>query len=335
MNSSINKRGGRNESLDALKAFAAIGVVLIHFGFPGDFGIIVQVCARVGVPIFFMCSGYYIESETLNYETIKKKIVHNVKTLIFGVILYLIFNVLHNGLKSVVKGISIGDIAKFLLFNAPQISAAHLWFVSALIYSYLIFFFIYKAKLLKKRIQISAILLTLHILIAEILPLLGVTLSHPVVRNAYLFGVPFLLIGNWLRDNKGLADNNIINEGLLKTIVVLGILASCIEKYLLSPNDLFELYVGSIISSVGLFLICIKKPKCKCEIMAYIGRKYSLGIYILHPLVGTLIGGKLKTLYGFLWWRSIIIILISIVIWSLATSILKLNWMNKMKKGIG
>lgn len=52
MNSSINKPGGRNESLDALKAFAAIGVVLIHFGFPGDFGIIVQVCARVGVPIF-------------------------------------------------------------------------------------------------------------------------------------------------------------------------------------------------------------------------------------------------------------------------------------------
>lgn len=325
--------GGRNESLDALKAFAAIGVVLIHFGFPGDFGIIVQVCARVGVPIFFMCSGYYIENETLNYEKIKKKIVHNVRILVFGIILYLIFNVLNNGVESVVKSISIGNVAKFLLLNAPQISAAHLWFVSALIYSYLIFFLIYKAKLLKKRILISVILLTIHIAIAEILPLFGMKLPHPVVRNAYLFGVPFLLIGNWLRDNEELTGNNIIKERFLKTIVGLGILASCIEKYLLSPNDLLELYVGSIISSVGLFLICIKKPTCKCEIMAYIGRKYSLGIYILHPLVGALIGQEMKGLYGFLWWRTIIIILISIVIWSLATSILKSKWMNEIKKG--
>ena len=335
MNSSINKRGGRNESLDALKAFSAIGVVLIHFGFPGDFGIIVQVCARVGVPIFFMCSGYYIESETINYEKIKKKIIHNVKILMFAIILYLIFNVLNDGLKSLVKNISIGNIAKFLLFNAPQISAAHLWFVSALIYSYLLFFFIYEARLLKKRIQISAVLLMVHIFIAEFLPIFGMRLPHPVVRNAYLLGVPFLLIGNWLRDNEELAGNNIIKERFLKNIVVLGILASCIEKYLLSPNDLLELYVGSIISSVGLFLICIKKPKCKCKTMAYIGRKYSLGIYILHPLVGTLIGRKVEDMYGFLWWRSTIIILISIIVWRLVESILKSKWMNEMKKGIG
>ena len=277
-----------------------------------------------------MCSGYYIESETLNYEKIKKKIIHNVRILMFAIILYLIFNVLNDGLKSIVKGISIGNIAKFLLFNASQISAAHLWFVSALIYSYLIFFFIYKTGLLKKRIQISIILLTIHISIAEFLPLLGMKLPHPVVRNAYLLGVPFLLIGNWLRDNEELADNK-----FLKIIVVLGMLASCIEKYLLSSNDLLELYVGSIISSVGLFLICIKKPKCKCKTMAYIGRKYSLGIYILHPLAGTLIGRKMGDMYGFLWWRSTIIILISIIVWRLVESILKSEWLNKMKKGIG
>ena len=56
LNGKIKKGGGgeRNLSLDSLKGLAAIAIILIHFGLPGNFGILLQVVARFGVP-FFSC----------------------------------------------------------------------------------------------------------------------------------------------------------------------------------------------------------------------------------------------------------------------------------------
>ena len=69
----INKR---YESLDCLKGVACLAVVFIHYNFPWDLGIIVRTLAKIGVPIFFLISGFFFlkDGNLLIHSHIQKKI---------------------------------------------------------------------------------------------------------------------------------------------------------------------------------------------------------------------------------------------------------------------
>ncbi|WP_366934307.1 acyltransferase family protein [Pyramidobacter sp.] len=49
----------RIQSFDALKGIACIAVVFIHYNFPGNLGLAVKAFCRLGVPVFFVISGYF------------------------------------------------------------------------------------------------------------------------------------------------------------------------------------------------------------------------------------------------------------------------------------
>lgn len=276
----------RNAALDCLKSIAAIGIVLIHFGFIGSVGAIIQVIARFGVPVFFMCSGFYLKKNKINSEKIKLKASYIARLLLIGIVGYLLFNIVWFGPRYIIQEISISNMLKFIVFNAPQISAPHLWFLSALLYSYGIVYLIYNLGVIKYRTFIIIFLLSIHVILAELLLLLGIEISHPIVRNAYLFGTPFLLIGDWLSDNWDCVEK--WEDKVLIALVIFGFMISIIEKYVISPNDLLELYVGSIISSISMFALCVKHPTDDVKMMSFVGNKCSLGVYIIHPMIGTI-----------------------------------------------
>lgn len=318
------QKGIRQNSIDALKAFAAIGVVLIHFGFPGLFGKIIQVIARVGVPIFFMCSGYYLNIKNLNSKTIQKKINHILSLLIGSIICYVLFNMFLKGCRGVLTDITIPNLLKFLIFNAPQISSAHLWFLSALIYSYIIVYQICMVGKGKYCLTVAIVLLSIHIIIAEVIPHCGIQVVHPFVRNAYLFGVPFLLIGVWISENMKTISE--ISGRFLVCLTIGGLILAIAENMMLSPNDLLELYIGNIIASTCLFLLCIKYPNKKCGKMYLVGKKYSLVMYIFHPMIGTIVESMIKrmqfTMWIISWIKPLLVILLSLLVAIIADKII-------------
>ena len=53
----------RWNSLDCLKGIACIAVVLIHYNFPGDFGLAVKSFCRFAVPVFLIISGFFFLSD--------------------------------------------------------------------------------------------------------------------------------------------------------------------------------------------------------------------------------------------------------------------------------
>ena len=53
----MNSTDQRNHLLDAMKAIAALGVVFVHFPFPGVIGKICAAFGTVGVIFFFLISG--------------------------------------------------------------------------------------------------------------------------------------------------------------------------------------------------------------------------------------------------------------------------------------
>ena len=69
MNVLVTER--RNACLAFFEFCACFLIVFIHCRFPGDFGMAVKSIARVGVPLFFGISGYYLCSENDDI-TVKK-----------------------------------------------------------------------------------------------------------------------------------------------------------------------------------------------------------------------------------------------------------------------
>lgn len=193
-----------------MKAFAAIGVVLIHFSFPGDFGRIIQLLARFGVPFFFMVSGYFCYKSGYDFtmRNAIKKSIHITKIAAVAVAIYLIGNVVLNGFQAAINELSLSNILKLIIFNAPQMTSAHLWFLFALIYAYILLAFILRILnrcihgIEKSFLVISAVLLVIHVGLSYAFVIIGRDLPHPLVRNAYVFALPFLLLGYYLHMEK-------------------------------------------------------------------------------------------------------------------------------------
>lgn len=78
-----------NKSVNWLKGVACLLVVLNHFHGDGMWGNIVYTLSNIGVPIFFLISGYYLYNEDDNkvIEKLPKKIIHVTNLIILQTLL--------------------------------------------------------------------------------------------------------------------------------------------------------------------------------------------------------------------------------------------------------
>ena len=95
-----------------------------------------------------------------------------------------------------------------------------------------------------------------------------------------------------------------------------------LERYCLPNDNLLELYIGSVISSISLFVLCSKHTNLKCSKLCFIGSRCSMGMYIFHPMLGDIIGKmELFNSIAWVWVKPIIIIFLSIIIGGLVDQI--------------
>ena len=74
------------------------------------------------------------------------------------------------------------------------------------------------------------------------------------------------------------------------SIFILGVIIVLIEGMVIQTGILHDLYIGNVIMVISIFCFCIKnKAFGKNSLLEIVGNKYSLWIYILHPLVGNII----------------------------------------------
>jgi len=135
------------DSIDFFKGICCIACVFIHYNFPGELGIAVKTVCRIAVPFFFFVSGYFFlnKDNVITKERLKSKINHILKMLFYSGIFYAIFCVIGYKVMSkswtisnfVAQRIDLGSITKFFITNDPFVYA-HLWFLLALLYCYLL-----------------------------------------------------------------------------------------------------------------------------------------------------------------------------------------------------
>ena len=160
----------RNHFLDFLKGCGCLGVVFIHVKFPGTFGIIVHMLSQYAVPVFYMTAGYYAYSASVNSsDQIIKKIRRIFRITIYANVFYFLFTLL----REMMDGVAVTWIKQFaswklwaniiVLGGFECICASHLWFLPAMIYAYLILYFMVKNSFQVKAYRLIPFLFFLKI----------------------------------------------------------------------------------------------------------------------------------------------------------------------------
>lgn len=273
----------KNNTLNLLKAIAAFSVVFIHIDFPGKVGEIIKALSRFAVPLFFMISGYYAynKGNEINKNNIKKVL----KLVLVSFIIYFIWKLYYYGYYNKTdifyeRLFGKDFIEVFFKYN-KTVLGMHLWYLVALLYIYIMYYFIDKHKVQKVCYYFIPFILFLNILLGEISIYNGNIAEYEITRNFLLTGFPFFMLGNLIKYSKEkIKYNNLV----LIIFIIIFIITSILEFYKIGTCDL---YISTIFLSITLFILGIQNPNLigNKNILAVIGDKYSLTIFILQIIV--------------------------------------------------
>jgi len=283
-------------SSDIVKFVFSIIIVIVHIDYNQDFYIISNYLARVGVPFFFISSGYVFYKKI--HQGVDNRYINNIlHTYMKLFIIYIPIGVIQ--LKTLTSSnIMIGNTATNHIFQLIMVilvygSSYHLWYLPAVIFSLSVIKFFY----IKIRIEYMIILSFLFYLIGAFETYYGILPSQiqstmslyfqyfQTTRNGLFFGLIFVLIGFYL------AKKNVrINK--LKLKITLGSLAMVMECIIVNalPNVRDYNFFLSLIPLVTLiFLGCLQvKTSFNTNFFAIASKQiyfYHVGvIYILQML---------------------------------------------------
>ncbi len=329
----------RLRSFDVLKGIACIAVVIIHYNFPGNLGYAVKSMSRFAVPIFFIISGYFLvsskENGRISASRIAHKLRHSAAILFVSSIFYSIFTLIFNNIlnsswsleKYSSQTITATKILKLFITNDPLVYA-HLWYLLALIYCYLLMLFFEKKRIAYIGIWLAPILLVSYASLQEFGAALHIKSSVQIagadsliyLYNLFIFrALPFFLFGCCLHEWQTRVEQIQLPYFISIMIILFGCILSIVERFLFREA---QFYIGTYISVFFMIVVAINVPIPRSKISTffeYIGKNLSLYVYVLHIAVGKsmdlaanklLIHRKPWYIYG----RCLIILTISLII---------------------
>lgn len=275
----------RNPGFDCLRLLCAFCVVCLHVAYPYKY--LAEPWIRFAVPVFFMLSGFFFQGQRNRGKQIRKILL----LCIGSNLLHLVFQLALNaatGLSSAAFPGSLGNLQvwmEFLLLNQSPISSP-LWYLGALLYVLVLVSLLGEKRTLVY--PLIPVLLILNLVLGTYSPVVfGRPLSIEISRNFLFVGLPFFLLGDYIRRRKSIPGWKV-----LLSCLALGLALSFAENYLLYKAGLLvnqDFYLGTVFVAYALFRMT-QSGKAVFENTLYRklalwGRRYSLGIYILHPMV--------------------------------------------------
>ena len=317
----------RNKSLDAVKAIAACLVVCIHVSFPGQAGQLVKVLARCAVPFFFMVSGYFCYYQNCNAsKRILSKILHIMKLFSVSVVFYFIwecFMKVWNGERvwTWIKGlVSTEHLKEFFVYNSTSPVRAHLWFLPALIYCYLLALLIEKWRMRKAAYCMAPVLLAILLWRAEFCVFFDRFYHTMEYRNFLFTGMSFFLTGQMIHEYQDKIVCKRLEQWMqwgLKAGMSFGVALSMMEY---AFRGAVEIYTGNCVAVICLFLwlILYGREINFPSVLVETGRKYAFLIYLLHPAVSDLLkkcseGLGVSNCQIYFWMRPVLVYMLTVV----------------------
>lgn len=280
----------KNTTLEVFKLFAAYMVVFIHVLFDGRVGEIIDAVARFAVPLFFLISGYF--SYQISTDKIKMRTKHIFKLFLLTSIIYNIYHFVDqflmygkNGAISFLNHrLNPTALIKLILLNDSK-TDWHVWYLLAILYVYIIYYFATKFHVKEKVIFIvGAVLLVVHMLLDEGSFIIAPNFDSLYVRNFALSGIPYFSMGLFVRKyiDKFRATPNYVAV----ITAIMGVIFTIVSRYITGKNNL---YIGSLFILFSVVVTFVKYPDVKYPRFVMAITSCSTYIYIFHRLVAQIL----------------------------------------------
>lgn len=274
-------------NIDSLKFLCAILVIFIHVSTPYQKYILPL--TRCAVPCFFIISGYFIYSE--NKLKLEEHIIRSIKKIfkifIWSTSLFALVKFLFAFKNNDFDFLQLSTLRNFILFNENPFGG-HLWYINAYLYTLVIISFFVKRSLLTYIYWIIPFLLLMDLCLGKYsLVLWNKEFPYIVVRNFLCVGIPYFAIGMLLKHFK----EPILKFKYLQPYCFLGVIIFSITTIMehqilveIHKNAARDHYISSIFLAIALFLFFLSIQSNKNNLISLWGEKYSLYIYLFHPL---------------------------------------------------
>ncbi len=287
----------RNYLLDFCKGVAAIGVVLVHIRFPGITGNTVASVGTAGVILFFMISGYfaYSEDDKAACGKLLKRFKRNLIFTITAVLVYFVFTAVREG----IAGRFTDWIARFtdpvlyfrmfVMGDFEVINGDPLWFMPALLYSYLILWCIHKFRIKKAAYIALPLLLLLRIGMETHTNTFGA--DWHMSGNFLVGALPIMLLGHFIAHKKE-SFLSMSVKFMTAECIISGVLMFVSVNVRIVGIDVSQLF--KIWFAFSTFILALKLPQKKVfEPVGVLGDRYSLNVYLWHYPIGIFLGDML------------------------------------------
>lgn len=285
----------RYNSIDAMRLIAAILVVSLHVPFSPIIGKFTSDIARIAVPFFLMCSGFFLYSTSPKVfkDNSLKSIKKAIYLLVTGTFIYLFtdFIIWHNW-NRIIQQLILFSSWDFWFFNSvPFIPVG--WYLMAFIYSILIIRFLYKF------IPFPSLFWYL---------IMGIGFCWWFITGTYqsfFFDIPMslkyntcwivcypflimgMLIAHFFKSDLKKIPSILSNKVLILCIIFFSL--SSIATHFVIKNITGSSvngtgYISTIFLVVSIFLLLLKHVN-NGKKLAYLGKNYSMYIYIYHVAI--------------------------------------------------
>ncbi|MEO6520431.1 MAG: acyltransferase [Mucilaginibacter sp.] len=273
---------GRNYTVDAFRLLGAFCIVILHipsFGdIPGNTITVINELCRWAVPFFFLVGGYYFEIgfRSKPEMTFLRRIKSLLSIFFTSNLVYLVFTLLRRTEPIAI----LLNTATFLIGTHD-----HLWFIGSMIFGYIFLWFMLEINAVKLLPYIAAAVLLIVLLTGGYAHFfLPDNVNFRFSRQ--LMSIPFLITG-YLFSRYNLIDRLKLWQGII--LVLLGVALQALEQNLIfkySHNPaVSDLLFGSFLYAAGMFILALKVPMPKNNLITKLGQEYSLIIYLYHPIV--------------------------------------------------
>ncbi|WP_448214111.1 acyltransferase [Colwellia sp. MEBiC06753] len=269
----------RNSTIDFARLIAAFFVITLHVGYYQDvsyiFGEVARLSGRWAVPFFFVVSGYFIGSQEKENEC-HLQAFRVIKIFIISSVMYLPYCLLKDPIY--LESISIKGFVKYGTYF-------HLWFLSSFAIGLLSF------QVLHKTYQSSLLIVSIGLILAYLITDIASYLEtenffrnfHGTIRHS--MSLAFIIVGYKIARYE---IERLPHTRLLLMTIFCIFLAYFIEpfvvEWLIGSDTMKRQFPAfTALVTISIMLICLK-ISIKDSIFSEAGKKYSLGIYLVHPL---------------------------------------------------
>lgn len=220
-----------------------------------------------------------------------------------------------------IKGlVSTEHLKEFFVYNSTSPVRAHLWFLPALIYCYLLALLIEKWRMRKAAYCLAPVLLAILLWRAEFCVFFDRFYHTMEYRNFLFTGMSFFLTGQMIREYQDKIVCKRLKQWMqwgLKAGMIFGVALSMMEYAFRGAG---EIYTGNCVAVICLFLwlILYGREINFPSVLVETGRKYAFLIYLLHPAMSDLLkkcseGLGVSNCQIYFWLRPVLVYMLTVV----------------------